>query len=146
MNTSYDDILQLSHPTSKTHPRMSRTARAAQFSPFAALTGYEAAIKETARLTDQELDLDDTMKAELNEKLSFLKKHLKDKPQISITFFVPDTKKTGGAYKTTTGWVKKILEYEKRKRVYIDRIISGNSNTCNTNGNSSTKDIKCNRK
>ncbi len=113
MNTSYDDILQLSHPTSKTHPRMSRTARAAQFSPFAALTGYEAAIKETARLTDQELDLDDTMKAELNEKLSFLKKHLKDKPQISITFFVPDTKKTGGAYKTTTGWVKKILEYER---------------------------------
>lgn len=92
---------------------MSRTARAAQFSPFAALTGYEAAIKETARLTDQELDLDDTMKAELNEKLSFLKKHLKDKPQISITFFVPDTKKTGGAYKTTTGWVKKILEYER---------------------------------
>ena len=113
MNTSYDDILQLSHPTSNTHPRMSRTARAAQFSPFAALTGYEAAIKETARLTDQELDLDDTMKAELNEKLSFLKKHLKDKPQISITFFVPDTKKTGGAYKTTTGWVKKILEYER---------------------------------
>ena len=113
MNKSYDDILQLSHPTSKTHPRMSRTARAAQFSPFAALTGYEAAIKETARLTDQELDLDDTMKAELNEKLSFLKKHLKDKPQISITFFVPDTKKTGGAYKTTTGWVKKILEYER---------------------------------
>ena len=72
---------------------MALSARAAQFSPFAALMGYEAAVKETARLTDEKLDLDDTEKAALNEKLLLIKKNLARMPRISITFFVPDSKK-----------------------------------------------------
>lgn len=114
MKGPYDDILELPHPTSKKHPRMSLTARAAQFAPFAALTGYNDAIKETSRLTNEQLDLDDTMKAVLNEKLLFIKEHLPDKPQVSVTYFIPDNKKSGGAYKTSTGYIKKFQEYERR--------------------------------
>lgn len=106
MTGPYDDIINLPHPTSQKHPRMPRTTRAAQFAPFAALTGYNEAIRETSRLTDEQLDLDDTMKASLNEKLLLIKDRLPDQPEISITFFVPDTKKAGGAYKTTTGYIK----------------------------------------
>lgn len=93
MTAPYDDIINLPHPTSQKHPRMPRTTRAAQFAPFAALTGYNEAIRETSRLTDEQLDLDDTMKASLNEKLLLIKDRLPDQPEISITFFVPDTKK-----------------------------------------------------
>lgn len=114
MNTPYDDILQLPHPTSRKHPRMPLAAWAAQFSPFAALTGYDAAVKEAARLTEEELDLDDTMKMTLNEKLRFILEHITEQPQVTITYFIPDSKKTGGAYKTTTGCVKKFQQYERR--------------------------------
>ena len=114
MTRSYTDILTLPHPTSKKHPRMTRTARAAQFAPFAALTGYNEAVKETARLTDEQLELDDTEKAQLNEKLQLLRQHLPRQLPITITFFIPDTKKAGGSYQTITGPVKKIQEYERR--------------------------------
>ena len=114
MTGSYTDILNLPHPTSKKHPRMTRTARAAQFAPFAALTGYNEAVKETARLTTEQLELDDTEKAQLNEKLQLLRQHLPRQLPITITFFIPDTKKAGGSYQTITGPVKKIQEYERR--------------------------------
>ena len=114
MTGPYDDILHLPHPTSKKHPRMSIAARAAQFAPFAALPGYGDAIKETARLTDQQLELDENEKALLNEKLQLLRQHLPGKPKITITYFVPDTKKAGGSYQTITGFVKKLQEYERR--------------------------------
>ncbi|MBP8598250.1 MAG: hypothetical protein KBI24_03270 [Selenomonas sp.] len=114
MTRSYTDILNLPHPTSKKHPRMTRTARAAQFAPFAALTGYNEAIKETSRLTDEQLDLDDTEKDQLNEKLQLLRQNLPRQLPITITFFIPDTQKTGGSYQTITGSVKKIQEYERR--------------------------------
>ena len=114
MTGPYDDILDLPHPTSKKHPRMSMAARAAQFAPFAALTGYGDAIKETARITDQQLELDENEKALLNEKLQLLRQHLPGKPKITITYFVPDTKKAGGSYQTITGFVKKLQEYERR--------------------------------
>ena len=114
MTGSYTDILNLPHPTSKKHPRMTRTARAAQFAPFAALTGYNEAVKETVRLTDEQLELDDTEKAQLNEKLQLLRQHLPRQLPITITFFIPDTKKAGGSYQTITGPVKKIQEYERR--------------------------------
>ena len=114
MTGSYTDILTLPHPTSKKHPRMTRTARAAQFAPFAALTGYNEAVKETARLTNEQLELDDTEKAQLNEKLHLLRQHLPRQLPITITFFIPDTKKAGGSYQTITGPLKKIQEYERR--------------------------------
>ena len=114
MTGPYDDILDLPHPTSKKHPRMSMAARAAQFAPFAALTGYGDAIKETARITDQQLELDENEKALLNEKLQLLRQHLPGKPKITITYFVPDTKKAGGSYQTITGSVKKLQKYERR--------------------------------
>lgn len=114
MTGSYTDILNLPHPTSKKHPRMTRTARAAQFAPFAALTGYNEAIKETSRLTDEQLDLDDTEKDQLNKKLQLLRQNLPRQLPITITFFIPDTQKTGGSYQTITGSVKKIQEYERR--------------------------------
>jgi len=124
MTGPYDDIINLPHPTSPKHPRMPRTTRAAQFAPFAALTGYNEAIRETSRLTDEQLDLDDTMKASLNEKLLLIKERLLAKPKISITFFVPDTKKAGGAYKTTTGYIKKLQEYERQLIMSDDTVIS----------------------
>lgn len=103
---------------------MALSARAAQFSPFAALMGYEAAVKETARLTDEKLDLDDTEKAALNEKLLLIKKNLARMPRISITFFVPDSKKAGGSYQTTTGYVKKLQEYKRRLILADGTVIS----------------------
>jgi hypothetical protein len=87
--------------------------RAAQFSPFAALTGYDAAVKETARLTDEKLELDESMKEALSGRLQIIADRMKERPGISITYFQPDTKKSGGAYVTAIGTVKKIDEYER---------------------------------
>lgn len=110
----YDDIIALPHPTSKTHPRMSNEDRAAQFSPFAALTGHEAAIKETARLTDRKIDLDEYEKERLDEKLQVIAENLNSDMEVTITYFVPDEKKDGGAYRTVTGCVRKIDSYENK--------------------------------
>ena len=112
--SEYDDIIHLPHHVSKTHPQMSMGDRAAQFSPFAALTGYDAAIAETARLTDRRVELDEYERQALNEKLQFISEHLKDHPKVSITYFLPDAWKDGGEYVTVTGKVKKIDDYEHR--------------------------------
>lgn len=108
MSTPYDDIIDLPHPTSKAHPRMSRMARAAQFAPFSALTGYGDAVREAARLTDRKIELDEYEKAMLDERLQMMKEHLAEQPEISFTWFVPDGKKAGGAYVSAVGAVKKI--------------------------------------
>lgn len=109
----YDDIINLPHPTSKKHPRMATIDRAAQFSPFAALTGYDAAVKETARLTDQRIELDEYQKVSLDERLQIVQEHLRERLEISLTYFKPDDRKAGGSYLTITGVVKKIDNYER---------------------------------
>ena len=109
----YDDIINLLHPVSKTHPPMDILDRAAQFSPFAALTGYEAATKETERLTQQKIELDESEKELLDEQLFRVEAVLKDHPQVTITYFVPDLQKEGGKYHTVTGKVKKIDHYKR---------------------------------
>lgn len=124
---SYDDIINLPHHRSKVYPPMSRKKRAAQFSPFAALSGHEQAIKEKARLTERKIELSDPKKAQLNAGLLLLERHLEKKPTISITYFIPDEKKSGGAYVTETGVVSKINKYERsiifeQKTIPIDDI------------------------
>ena len=91
--TFYDDIINLPNPTSKNHPRMSLHDRAAQFAPFAALTGHDAAIKETARLTDERLELSDEVIMKLNDQLNMIRDNIGTEQEISITYFVPDDKK-----------------------------------------------------
>ena len=110
---NYDDIIDLSHHVSETHPPMSRADRAAQFSPFAALTGYDAAVRETARVTERRIELDEGVKAELNARLNCILEHLPEHPQVSITYFVPDEKKSGGDYRTVTGAVRKLDGFAK---------------------------------
>lgn len=109
----YDDIINLPHYTSSKRPRMAMIDRAAQFSPFAALTGYDAAVKETARLTEDRVELDEYQKSALNDRLQILQERLSDTPVISIKYFVPDERKSGGAYCTETGVIKKIDYYER---------------------------------
>lgn len=111
MNNKYDDMLHMPHHVSKTHPRMSMHNRAAQFSPFAALTGFESIIQETSRQTMQRIELDESAKEALNEKLQRLLHVLHLHPKVSITFFKPDEKKDGGEYICITGTVKKIDGY-----------------------------------
>lgn len=111
MSGKYDDIISLPHPTSARHPRMPMADRAAQFSPFAALVGHGAAIEETARLTDQKVELTEEGKALLDEKLRLL---LETGGEGVFTYFLPDERKDGGAYITTTGKVKKIDPLEGR--------------------------------
>lgn len=105
---NYDDIIHLSRPESAAHPPMPRAARAAQFSPFAALTGYDAAIRETARLTDREIELDEDSLAILDARLQYLNEHAAEAPQITLTHFVPDSRKDGGTYRLTDGRLKQI--------------------------------------
>lgn len=112
MTKPYDDMIHLPHPTSPSRPRMSAHDRAAQFSPFAALTGYDTAITETARLTDTRVELDEYRKADLNDQLRIIQEHIDQNPMVSVTYFLPDPMKAGGAYITTTGCVKKIDEHE----------------------------------
>ena len=112
MKTPYDDIIDLPHHESSVHPRMSMYSRAAQFAPFSALTGHEAALRETARLTDTEMQLTQGEEDILNRKLAFLLECKGAKPVISITYFEPDTSKSGGAYRTVTGTMKKVHPLE----------------------------------
>lgn len=107
----YDDIIHLPHHVSETRAHMPMLDRAAQFSPFAALTGYDAAVVETARLTDQKLELDETQKEHISEQLFFLQERASEQPEVTVVYFVPDEKKTGGAYETASGKIKKIDEY-----------------------------------
>lgn len=110
MSGPYNDIIQLPHPTSARHPRMSLSNRAAQFSPFAALSGHSAALAETARLTDQQIELSDDDKAVLDQKQRILLEHINEHPEIMVTWFQPDEKKDGGQYITTTGRLKRFDE------------------------------------
>ena len=111
INHKYDDIINLPHHVSKKHPQMSLHDRAAQFSPFAALTGHKAAINETARLTDEKQILSEDVIAKLNEQLNLIKENIGTNLIVTITYFVPDDRKSGGAYISNTGVVKKINEY-----------------------------------
>ena len=108
MSGKYDDILHLPHPTSAKHPRMPISERAAIFSPFAALTGHAGAIAETARLTERKMELDEDTKAELDRRQAVLLEHIKEQPEITVTWFQPDERKDGGTYLTVTGQLKKL--------------------------------------
>lgn len=109
----YDDILHLPHHVSRTHPHMPGTDRAAQFSPFAALTGYKEAIGETGRRTENRMELDEDMKMILDEKLRMLQKQAAEHPKAAITYFLPDEKKDGGTYITVHDHIKKIDQYRQ---------------------------------
>lgn len=109
----YDDIIGLPHPVSTNHPQMSRTDRAAQFSPFAALTGYEEAIAETGRLTDSRIELEEDARIILDEKLRQIQEQIDIQPEAAITYFLPDSRKAGGSYVTLRDRVKKIDPYER---------------------------------
>ena len=109
----YDDIINLPHHVSKTHPHMSLSDRAAQFSPFAALTGYEEAIKEAGRIVDEKIELSEEEKEEINRQLNYLNEHKKDNIQITITYFLKDMKKNGGSYRQITSNLKRLDEIEK---------------------------------
>ncbi|NBJ92965.1 YolD-like family protein [Parablautia muri] len=110
--SDYEDMINLPRHISKGHPPMPIMERAAQFSPFAALTGYEDAIKETGRLTDERAELDEDEKTVLDKKLRILKELEREQPEVAITYFKPDAYKAGGAYVTAKGSVKKIDVYE----------------------------------
>ena len=113
MTHDYDDIINLPHYEPKHHPRMSMWNRAAQFAPFAALTGYDAAIQESNRVTDDWIDLGESSNEELNRKMELLLSKLSEQPSVTIEYFVPDEHKEGGSYQSYTGHVKRIDEYEK---------------------------------
>ena len=110
MSGPYDNIINLPHPTSKRHPRMSLHDRAAQFSPFAALSGHAAALAETTRLTDRKIELDEDTRAELDRRQAVLLEQISEQPEITVTWFQPDGKKEGGRYITATGRLKKLDE------------------------------------
>ena len=111
MKDDYSDIINLPYHTSLNHPRMSIEKRSAQFAPFAALTGYEELVKETARLTDKRIEIDEGLKQVLNDKLKNINENIKNKSMVTFTYFVPDSKKSGGKYVDYAGTVKKIDSY-----------------------------------
>lgn len=113
MKTPYDDIIHLPHHVSQNHPQMPLRDRAAQFAPFAALTGNEAAVGETARLTTERRELDAQEAAELNRRLTDLAARLKDRPEVTIEYFVPNNRKAGGAHVTVAGRVRNISVAER---------------------------------
>lgn len=115
---SYDDIIDLPHPVSKRHPQMPLSDRAAQFAPFAALTGHDEAIRETARLTDSFVELDEEQREKLDQRLQMLLAEMGAnplrEPEIKATYFQPDEKKDGGAYVSVSGSVKKVDRYRRQ--------------------------------
>lgn len=122
MNTDehrYDDIINLPHHVSATRPRMSMHDRAAQFSPFAALTGYDDAVEETARLTDVQSELSEDARNRLDEQLRLIADRIEEQPEIEVTYFLPDELKEGGKYVTVKRRVRIIDEYA-RELVFVD--------------------------
>lgn len=109
----YEDLIDLPHPVSKIHPPMARMDRAAQFNPFAALTGYEEEIEEAARLTEEKIVLDEDEKRFLDKQLQYLLTQIQRQPLIEVLYFVKDEKKVGGAYMMKKGRLKKIDSYQK---------------------------------
>lgn len=136
----YDDIINLPHPVSAVHPQMAMAERAAQFSPFAALTGYRDAIEETARLTDGWTDLDEGSRESLDRKLAFLMEYPGGPEDVTITYFQLDERKAGGAYRSVSGRIKKIDGYERRlvmadgKTIPMEYIIEIESPCLKTDG------------
>lgn len=130
MNRKYNEIMGLPHHVSKTRPQMPMSDRAAQFAPFAALTGYDAAIKETGRLTDERIELDVEALSALNMKYQLLMEALDEAPEVTITYFQPDERKAGGKYVSAVGAVKKIDDFERRitmrdgTRIPVDDVLS----------------------
>ena len=130
MNRKYDEIMGLPHHVSKTRPQMPMSDRAAQFAPFAALTGYDAAIKETGRLTDERIELDVEALSALDMKYQILMEALDEAPEVTITYFQPDERKAGGKYVSAVGAVKKIDDFERRitmrdgTRIPMDDVLS----------------------
>ena len=126
----YDDIINLGHPTSKKHPRMPIRDRAAQFAPFSALVGYDEAVEETARVTDDMIEQSDEMMAILNEKLSLLKERIGSCPSIAVTYFIPDERKSGGRYVIVRGQLVKTNDFARTitlsdgKEIAFDKIFS----------------------
>lgn len=114
MNNRYDEIINLPHHVSKTRPQMPLSDRAAQFAPFAALTGYDSAIKETGRLTDERIELDEEALTALDRKYQLLIEALDDAPEVTIIYFQPDERKAGGQYVSATGTVKKVDTFGRR--------------------------------
>ena len=119
----YDDIINLEHHVSTKHSRMSLENRSAQFAPFSALTGYEEAVKEEARVTESRIDIDEEAKIEVNEKLNYIMKHLDKNIIVSVTYFEKDKKKQGGSYKTIKGIIKKIDDSRKTIEMQTGEII-----------------------
>lgn len=115
----YDDILYLPHPVSKRHMQMSRIERAAQFSPFAALSGYEDVVKEAARMTENRRELDEEERRKLDNIIHFLQSRASENLEVSIRYFEPDERKEGGSYREVTGCVK-VFDYNKRSLVFKD--------------------------
>jgi len=130
VNRKYNEIMGLSHHVSKTRPQMPMSDRAAQFAPFAALTGYDAAIKETGRLTDERIELDVEALSALDMKYQLLMEALDEAPEVTITYFQPDERKAGGKYVSAVGTVKKIDDFERRitmrdgTRIPMDDVLS----------------------
>lgn len=125
----YDDIINLPHHVSKTRKQMPISERAGQFAPFAALTGYDDEVKETARLVDKEIVLDDEVKEMISNKLNIIETFIKDKPLVTITYFIDDIKKDGGKYEEITSNIRRIDEVKRvviltdKSEINIDKII-----------------------
>ena len=127
--SDYDDIINLPHHQSKNHPHMSMHDRAAQFAPFAALTGYDDAVKEARRLTDSKPELDENQLEELDQKLADLMTRIEEHPEVTITYFEPDDNKDGGEYIAYDGrlskidYVRKALIFEDNKTISLSDIL-----------------------
>lgn len=124
MSDNYEDIINLPYSGSKRPKKMTLYERSAQFAPFSALTGYEDQVKETSRITDKKIEIDDGLQSLLNSKLNIVENNIKDKPLITITHFVKDKKKDGGKYITTTGNVKRIDNVEHTIKLTDNTIIN----------------------
>ena len=139
MKWEYDDIVDLPHHVSSTRPQMSMQDRAAQFSPFAALTGYDAAISETARLTDKKIELSEDAQESLDLKMAAIRSQLSSHPLVTIVYFVPDELKDGGAYLTHTGQIKRIDDIERTiimidgTKIPFDDVFDLNGDTISVN-------------
>ena len=126
---NYEDIIKLTRPKSK-HPHLGIDSRAAQFAPFAALTGYDSAVRETARLTKKKIELCDELKEVINTKLNYIENNIKDKNIITVTYFIKDEKKDGGRYESYSGIVKRVnnvekfIKFEDNKLIEFDDILS----------------------
>lgn len=129
MSDSYEDIINMPHQTSRKHPRMSMENRAAQFAPFAALTGFSDEVKETARLTDRRIELEDEFKLIISNKLNYILENKDKRSEVIVTYFVYDGKKSGGMYVDKKGVIKKInlqegiIIFEDKDIISINEII-----------------------